>query len=371
MICTLHDVAARHKALDVRPGALEDFTLGPGAPASLKIVAASRAWSLYCIDAAMRRAAFVELPETIDLAAAPFSVIPQFREARRVLLAPLEALAALAERAPQPERTILVFSIGRCGSTLVNAILNHVEGVWALSEPGALDTILNAGDAIASGEREGLLKAAMRVLFRPPPSRPATIFAIKFRSQSLYSAKALCDAAPGSRNLFLYRDGLGWARSRHDAAQRIGRALGGGVDMVRLWGRLTAGADEAELRARTGMEIADLLNQHVMGALWTHSLDAYEALTRAGTPMLPIRYDALATRREATVRAMLAYCGLPQDAAVKAQEAYAQDSQAGTVMKRTGDERPMGEEEREGFLRVLARNERFSTPQARVSGDAG
>ena len=41
-------------------------------------------------------------------------------------------------------RLVFVHNIGRCGSTLINAMLNEVDGVWSLSEP---DVYLRAGDA--------------------------------------------------------------------------------------------------------------------------------------------------------------------------------------------------------------------------------
>ena len=134
MDTTLHAVDRRSRQFEVGPSSFENFDFGPGEPVPSGL-ALEPGWTLYCIDVERRQALFIEIPPEADLAAAPFVFSMQERLARRGLVVPFVALEDLARGVPAPQRIVLVFNIARCGSTLVNAMLNGVEGVWALSEP--------------------------------------------------------------------------------------------------------------------------------------------------------------------------------------------------------------------------------------------
>ena len=108
---------------------LDDFTLGPAAATEALRVIDDRNWSLYGLDRARDIAVFVDVPTGTDLADSPFAYATQFRLARRVLTMSLAAFEGVAELAAPVGPVIFIFSIGRCGSTLMSHALNAVPGV--------------------------------------------------------------------------------------------------------------------------------------------------------------------------------------------------------------------------------------------------
>lgn len=77
----------------------------------------------------------MEIPPEADLSQASFLYATQSKLARRALVVPFAALERLAAGVALPERLVFVFNIARCGSTLVNAMLNRVDGSGACRSP--------------------------------------------------------------------------------------------------------------------------------------------------------------------------------------------------------------------------------------------
>ena len=126
MTALVQDVVARHDQTGWAN--LDDFTLGPAVATAARRVIDDRNWSLYGLDRARDHAVFVELPSGTDLAQSPFAYATQHRLARRVLTMSLAAFEAVAELAAPVGPVIFIFSIGRCGSTLMSHALNAVPG---------------------------------------------------------------------------------------------------------------------------------------------------------------------------------------------------------------------------------------------------
>ena len=92
-------------------------------------------------------------------------------------------------------------------------MLNGVDGVWSLSEPDPFFDLVMRRHLLDPAEVPGLVRACVRLSFRPPPARRVHTMAIKFRSQSLFQAEHFHATFPDAAFVFLYRDGVGWARS--------------------------------------------------------------------------------------------------------------------------------------------------------------
>ncbi len=169
MSASVHEVLGRR---DMAGWAnLDDFELGPGVTADPAKV---MGWSLYGLDEARDLAVFTDLPPGTDLAGSPFAYLTQHRLAQRVAALPLAEFEAAAERLPLPGRTVLVFSTGRCGSTLLSHALNAVPGVWCLSEPDAYSTLVMQHyhslrrAAFPRDRVVRLIRAITKVQCRPP-----------------------------------------------------------------------------------------------------------------------------------------------------------------------------------------------------------
>jgi hypothetical protein len=168
-----------------------DFILGPG-----QSVAASRIHdpdvSPYCFDFANRRLICVGTP---DLSGAIFFYQAQRQHARSVIAVPFAAL-------PQgPAAPGLIFSIGRCGSTLLVKALESA-GVRAVSEP----------DFYTQAACERAQDASLRA-----PIAGATALlrysVIKLRLECNHAPLLIAGAFAAPRIMFILRDPVDWAAS--------------------------------------------------------------------------------------------------------------------------------------------------------------
>ena len=318
-----------------------DFGLGPGRPVDDAIVAENRNWSLYTLDLDSRLAWFVELPPDLDLSQSAFVYFDQADRAIRALSVALDDLDALAARIPGPERVIFVFSIGRCGSTLVSHALNKVPAVWGLSEPMVYPRLIQ--DNFDSAQRRNLpreqvvelIRSCTALLFRPPEKADATVFAVKFHSQSLFQADLYHAAFPDAAFVFLYREALSWLDSLYRMMRKYGfDAAQSGDRKLSAWSVVTAAADPAELRPYADLQ-ADHLPIEVGATIgWAYCMAAYSRLLAAGVPFLALRYSELNSSRVASLARLFGHCRLPLSATEAALRAFDVNSQAGTLIAR-------------------------------------
>jgi hypothetical protein len=124
---------ARHSSAAL--ASVNHFTLDDGQPASAALLIEEPGWTPYCLDDENRRVLFVHTPAHVDLSQAAFVYSTQFEQAQRALVVPYTALNAVTAALKAPDTMIFIYSIGRCGSTLMSRILNQLDGMYSLSEP--------------------------------------------------------------------------------------------------------------------------------------------------------------------------------------------------------------------------------------------
>lgn len=357
MEAAVHAIEGRSRAFEVEPARLTHFTLSRGEAVGAGVALDEPGWSLYCLDFATRKAVFVQTGPEVDLADAPFMHLKQFGEARRVLIVPFAALDCLAERSPPPERMIFVFNIGRCGTTLVNAMLNEIPGVWSLSEPDVHFDLVMKRAEFDRAELLGLVRSTTRLLFRPPADKAVHTMAVKLRSQSLFQAGLFHQAFPDAVFLFMYRDGASWAKSFHRFMINLGVTVPlDGESRKLIWRICSAATDPGYLRPFLDFEREPLYPEELLGAAFALHADEYLRLLADGVPFQAIRYNELDRDRAAETAKLLAHCRLPADALPAALRAFEKDSQEGVVFGRSGNAAGYGEENERRFLATLARH---------------
>ena len=193
-----------------------DFVLGAG-----RTVDAARLLdacvSPYCFDFAAGRLLCVSTP---DISTATFFYQAQREQARSVIVAPL---AVLPEARSSPA---LVFSIGRCGSTLLHQAF-RAAGAAAVSEPdyftqAALYARHDPALAAAIGRATRLLGYSI----------------IKLRAECSNAPLLIAGAFPAPKLVFILRDALDWADSvRRVSSQPTPEGVAG------LLGALLGGLD--------------------------------------------------------------------------------------------------------------------------------
>ena len=372
MTAQVHEVVSRR---DMAGWAnLDDFALGPGSAADARIVIEGADWSLYGLDRGRDLAVFTELPPGTDLADSPFSYATQHRLARRVATMTLAAFEAVAQGVPLPGRTILIFSIGRCGSTLLSHALNAVPGVWCLSEPDAFSTLVmqhyhaQARAGFPRDQAVRLIRAITRVQFRPPADRSADVFAVKFRSQALFQADLYHEALPDAVCVFLYRDALGWANSVYGMMRQYGYPdIASGEGRTATWGVFTAAAEPRLLRASIDTGAAEIPMELPLAPAWALNMAEYTRHLRGGVPFLALRYNEFNRDRLPSVTRILRHCGLKEGHAEGALAAFEADSQAGTHVSREVKTERLSAHRLARLGDILTRCGDFSDPDLRLA----
>jgi hypothetical protein len=174
----------------------------------------------YCLDFLRRRSVYVGGVDPKGAQEAPFYYLHLRREARSVVSVPWESgpLAAQTTRAP-----VFLFSPGRCGSTLLSAILS-AAGLPNVSEP---DFYTQATTALGASRFNPLRPAIQKAVWAMgadlaaalDPAQPPLV---KLRAESCRAPDLLWQPLE-RRTLFMTRGFESWARS-------TGRAFRNGPD---------------------------------------------------------------------------------------------------------------------------------------------
>jgi hypothetical protein len=287
---------------------------------------------LYSLDFENGQAVFVETPADIDLSQASFYFDPQFEKAKRVLTIPLETMRKLAKSVTiDDSRLILLYSTGRCGSTLASQIFAQIPGVINISEPHALSQLVVARNSRAYREDDlvALLKATVCLLCK---TAAETAWVIKGQSFVIELGDWLHELYPQTKNLFLYRHAETWLRSG-----------------LRAYSHVVAGTEEERIaRENQRREVLGplvpaiaqydaqrpLSHAEMLALMWLSAMERYVQYCNMGIEMLAIRYASWRSAPRETAEAMLDYCQCRPADMTAIYETLNRDSQAGTGLSR-------------------------------------
>jgi hypothetical protein len=209
----LHEILGRSKYAEVAFAAPSDFQLRP-----LRCIDSLRSEHnalIYCFDPVTERALFTLCDDLRPVLRAPFLYQAQFLQARRVATIPFERLAASFGDLPEAKPT-LVFSIGRCGSTLLSALLAAI-GMRSVSEPDVLTQLAELSDTERACLSPGTTKLLVEACIASLQVHCGDEMVIKLRSQCSRIATEIVAASPEARIVFMLRGRHAWARSRYRA----------------------------------------------------------------------------------------------------------------------------------------------------------
>jgi len=360
MSAVLSEITARHHAHTGAVSSPSDFTLSDGQQVPPEIVLSSPDWSLYSIDAEKGIAMFVELPPGTDLATAAFVYMTQFELAVRAVVMPLDLLGPLSQQVELPENFGILFSTGRCGSTLASRILAQIPDVWSISEPDVLQNLAFARFHIPQEQMVPLLQAVTRLLFRPPAGRKVRSFVIKPRAESVVQAPEFAQALPESRNVFMYRDAEGFVNSLHKFVQKlIGQEAALAPDGWLIgwpFSSINAPFDLLDDYFPEDRDTVDHVSVMTMG--WVIRMDAYLDALENGIQMQPLHYQDLNTNRSEETGRLLRAFGISPSHIDLAMKAFETDSQAGTGGDRDLPSIPLTKAQRARVQELLVRWER-------------
>jgi hypothetical protein len=323
-------IESRNKVRPIAVADVSDFKLTSGADFDPERLIGSSCWSLYSIDPSKNQAVFVELPETTNLAEVPFAYAAQFEDAVSVAIVPLEVFVKLSTQIHSSASLTMLYSTGRCGSTLASRILAQIPDVWSISEPDCLTNLTLARLTVPEVKMAALLAAARRYICHSAADTANVV--IKPRSEQVFQIVEFSRSNPDANNVFMYRDALGYVRSMFRLAQRAtgnpefladpnARQLGW------FFASAQAPAAAASRYLREGQTEFDNLEAIVLA--WVLRIRAAEEASATGIPIEFLHYgDLTANRRETTGR-LLSACGLDKANVELGLKGFDRDAHAG------------------------------------------
>ncbi len=325
MTATILNIVEKVKPFPFATTDLTNFVVSEGEQVPAEIVIDNPNISLYCIDDPNQQAIFVETPPEVDLSQSPFFYDAQYQHALRLIAVPYEEFHRIADTLASPN-LIMLYSVGRCGSTLISQALNTVEGVRSLSEPDMFTQIHFMAYLDRSREPDYvcLLKSCIRMLGKGTPA-----LALKFRAMCIHIGDLLYRAAPDAHNLFLYRHQEAWARSMglifRTPEQRR-------VPMTEFpIHRRSMAPLSIPFAERHGREPSF---DEFTALSWLSMMGKYRSLYDAGMPLLAVRYEDILAEPQRALAAIFDYCGLSSASVERAYEVFSRDSQEGTIWSR-------------------------------------
>ena len=338
MTALLHGISARKKDSWAEVARIGDFALDPGSEVAPDTILSAPEWSLYCLDLEQGTALFVELPKGTDLGDAAFVYTVQFDSAQRAITMPLDTMEALAHNVPDTTELALLFSTGRCGSTLASRILAKLPNVWSLSEPDYCTNLALARFSLDLDRTAALIAAATRLTCRPPAGRQIDTVVIKPRSEAIMQADCYARALPKARNVFLYRDLESYAGSIYKFVQRLmgDEAFFSSVEFWRTdWPIISVNAPLSLLDEYFGLERGQVSFAEVMVIAWDIRINAYLTALQNGSLFTALHYTDLNSDRRAGTARLLAGCGISSSRLDLALQGFDRDSQAGSGIEKS------------------------------------
>ena len=316
---------------------LDDFEYREGGDVDPKIVVEQPAVSLYYLDHDSQRAIFVETPPAVDLSQAPFYYQAQYEAAQSLIAVPYETLHQLArDIAIDPQRLILMYSTGRCGSTLVSRAINQADGVYSFSEPDVYTQLvaLREPDGSNDAEVSDLVRDCTKIMCAAASTAGISTWALKFRSFGIELGHLFFRQFPEAKVVFLYRNVEGYARSSarafrifepesQEALPYIQQAFSRLVPLIGVY---------------TATHTTTIPAIEMLVCMWVAVMERCLDLQQQGVPMFCARYEDLKVAPYGVLDAMFSYCGLVVSDPAALDRVLVQDSQAGTDLSQANAE---------------------------------
>jgi hypothetical protein len=352
----------KHRQMTGFHASLTDFSVTLGEEVNADIVRDHPNISLYCLDDAAKQAIFAELPPAIDLATAPFVYQTQYEQAHRLVAMPYDTFQQVAGQLPEVQHLIMIYMTGRCGSTLLSHIFNELDTVLSLSEPDVATQFvtMRSADGSRDGELRDLLDCTVRLLFKPTAFKTPSTCALKLRNEGTQLMDLFQATFPQARNLFLYRDAVGYVQSFYRIFKRSGAPECMPVSAYAGMFHRFTNYDLIPLTTYLDDGTTDMSIPQFLTLWWLAVMEWYLAQQERGIPALAVRYDDLNTHQERVVTEVFTYCGLPAERMQETLGVFARDAQAGTQLARDnpeeGNKLRLSDEQRREVLSILQRH---------------
>ena len=329
MRAQVFDVISREKSMPFDIPAVDDFELAEKGYVDAQTILDNANILLYCLDPQNQQAVFVETPDAADILAAPFYYISQYEHATHVLKISYEILERLANQVVfDSKRLILIYSMGRCGTTVTSSAFSQAEDVVSLSEPDTFTQLVQMRDFSNTNDPEisKLVKSCLLLTCKDHGNGVQPFWVIKFRSFVLDIADMIYAHFPQAKSLFLYRHVDPWGNS-------FARAFGGNTIPTQeqligfwMWSKMVV----IKLDRYNLVSLEEISPGLVISLMWLNYMERCLERLDAGQKILPVRYEDLKANPELVIGKNFDYCGVHVTDKNKMLDVLNKDSQAET-----------------------------------------
>jgi len=165
---------------------------------------------------------------------------------------------------------------------------------------------------------------------------------------------------PQAKNLFLYRDAIGFVTSFYRIFKRAQFPEYMPVsEYVALWSQISK-YDYTLLATYLDAGATEISCPQMLTLWWLAVMEWYLAKYEQGIPVVAVRYDDLNTYREQVIAEVFKYCGLPLVRVQETLSVFARDAQADTLLARDnpqeGNKLRLSDAQRNDVTRILQRH---------------
>jgi len=322
----VHKILAQKRVSPVVPTSFCDWDLEESGTTDALELLKDPGVSLYCFDPMKETAVFVRCPAEEDLTRAPFFFLAQYEHAQMVYTIPVDNLPELVEQLPRVDESkfILLFSIGRCGSTLMSKIFDAVPDVVSIPDPHFvfLNYFGYPKEKICK-----FLELGTRLQCKQIGPRKGSFYAMKFPAPTTDFISLYAEIFPRSRRLFLYRNAEAFFTSAVVAFGMLSNPMFQNMPpqysehSIRI-------ADNYKEKLNTASCVDALALQ------WQSMLlDVKDGIDK-GDETLCYRYEELMADTPAVMKRILDFCGLPALSGEDMAAVLREDSQKGTSISK-------------------------------------
>jgi len=289
--------------------------------------------SLYCLDHENRQAIFVETPLDIDIYEPPFLYQAQYEYAQRLIAVPYEEFHKLAQEIKNSiGQIVMIYSVGRSGSTLLSKIFNQLYTILSLSEPDVFSQIVSFRNSDGSNDREieELVKSCICLLAKSNVNGKESFCAIKPRSFGIELADLIYRIWPEAKLIFIYRNAEDVVKSSIRAFAYFSKILPMIEQNIEMYSKFIPLLKE-------NAKHIDFKDDKAIGfytVMWLSVIHRYLLLYESGISMSALRYENLLSDPKQIITSIFNYCDLPESEISNACLAMEKDSQSGSNLSR-------------------------------------
>ena len=257
---------------------------------------------------------------------------------------------------------IIIYSVGRCGSTLLSKVFNQVDSVLSLSEPDVFSQLvgMRCSDGSNDDRITELLGFCLAFLRKKMGRQKYLFCAIKLRSLCIQLGDLINLLVPYAKVIFLYRNAEDTVKSYMGAFPFVNELLPtieANIDLYSRWKQwdLVVRGKRLEKLLNPSPSVLPitnlfvsypsrfipLLNDYVnyidfkncidlYTTLWLSVMERYLLLYKQRIPTCAIRYEDLVAEPHQIVTLIFEKCGIPITEVVDACKVFEKDSQSGS-----------------------------------------